>query len=121
MIPIDTPNITDGTANHVYSVVSIADYKSIRREAAAAADQPALLTISHQFSGVDLAHKVSSLVRFERTVEDAAGNQGLVEAYTILRWPDKITTAAIAQKTLNEMIAFWAVSGYKDRITNVEI
>jgi hypothetical protein len=93
----------------------------VRREAAAAADQPALMTISHQQSGSDLQHRVSTLVRFERIQEDAAGNQGSVEASLVFRWPDKIVTAAVAQKTLIELIAFLAISGYKDKLTNLEI
>lgn len=121
MIPIDTANITDGTDNHVYSIVSIEPYKSIRREAAAGNDQPALLTISHQRTGTGLTSRTRSLVRFDRTVEDADGNQATQSAYLVLEVPTKITSDASIGKTLNELVAFLAVSGYTGKILNEEI
>lgn len=123
MFPNDTPNITDGTNNHVYSLTSMGsgdEISSVRREAAAPADQPARLTIKHQTSGTDIGTKYSSLVRFDRVVEDANGNQGTVECYMVLRWPPKVCTAATAQKSINELVAFLGIAGYKDKITNLE-
>lgn len=123
MYPTDTPNISDGTVNHVYSLVSMGngeEISSVRREAAAAADQPATLTIKHQVSGKDLAVVNSSLLRFDRVVEDGDGNQGTVSAYLVLRWPPKVTTAAVAQKSVTELTSFLSIAGYKDKLTNLE-
>lgn len=120
--PVDTANISDGSANHVYSTIKMGENQimSVRRESAAPADQEALLTIKHQVIGTGLTAENSSLLRFDRVVEDASGNQGTVSAYMVLRWPPKITTAAVAQKSLNELVAFLAVAGYKDKFTNLE-
>lgn len=122
MYPTDTPNISDGSANHVYSLVKLGsdEISSVRREAAAPSDQPADLIIKHQTTGSDLKTVNSSLLRFDRVVEDADGNQGTVTCYLVLRWPPKITTAAQAQKSVNELVAFLAVAGYKDKFTNLE-
>jgi len=123
MYPTDTPNISDGTTNHVYSLVNLGaglDISSVRRESAAPADQPANLSIKHQTSGKDYGKVHSSLVRFDRVVEDATGNQGTVSAYMVLRWPPNVTTAAVAQKSVNELVSFLGISGYKDKLTNLE-
>lgn len=122
MYPTDTPNISDGTSNHVYSLVSLGADKveSVRRETAAAADQPAHLTIKHQVIGTGDSSVNSSLVRFDRVVERADGTQGTVSAYLVFRWPPKVCDAATAQKSLNELIAFLGIAGYKDKLTNME-
>lgn len=121
MYPTDTPAISDGTSTHIYSIVKMGDYECVRREAAAPSDQPSTLTIKHTVTGKGLAKQVSSLIRFDDVVEDAAGNQGIVSCYSVLKWPPNITTAATAQKTLNKKLAFWAIATYKDKATNLEI
>lgn len=122
MYPIDTAAISDGSATHIYSQVLMGQdrIESVRRESAAPADQKALLTIKHRESGKDEQTVVESVVRFDRVVEDANGTQGTVSAQLTLRWPNKIATAATAQKSLNELIAFFAIAGYKDKFTNLE-
>lgn len=123
MYPNDTPNISDGTSNHVYSLVSLGagkDISSVRRESAAAADQPATLTIKHQTTGKDLATTNSSLIRFDRVVEDAGGNQGTVSAYLVFRWPPKVTDAATALKSVTELVSFLGIATYKDKMANQE-
>lgn len=120
--PIDTAAITDGTNTHVYSTIMNGQdrIESVRREAAAPADQKALLTIKHREVGKDLQTNAESVIRFDRVVEDGSGNQGTVSAQLTLRWPVKVCSAATAQKSLNELIAFFAVAGYKDKFTNLE-
>lgn len=122
MYPLDTANINDGTSNHIYSLVKMGekDISSVRREAAAPADQPALLTIKHREVGSGVGTVQESMIRFERIQEDAEGNQGTASAQLVLRWPSKVCSAADAQKTLNELIAFFAVAGYKDKFTASE-
>lgn len=123
MYPNDTPNISDGSANHVYSLINMGSdngVASVRRESAAPADQPATLTIKHQVSGKDNSTVNNSLVRFDRVVENVAGEQGTVSAYLVLRWPPKIGTSAQAQAAVNELVAFLAIAGYKDKLTNME-
>lgn len=122
MYPNDTAAISDGTSTHVYSLQKLgdADIMSVRRESAAPSDQPAILTIKHREVNKGLATEAQSMVRFDRVVEDAAGNQGTVSCQVTLRWPTKVTTVAQAQKSLNEAIAFFAVSGYKDKFTAME-
>lgn len=123
MYPLDTPNISDGSANHVYSWISSGaggEISSVRRESAAPSDQEALLTIKHRTEGSGLTTRVSSVIRFDRVVEDGTGNQGTVGAQFTLRWPPKICTAATAQKSLNELLAFFAIATYKDKFTNLE-
>lgn len=122
MYPNDTANISDGSANHVYSLVKLGetDIMSVRRESAAPADQPATLTIKHREVGKGLQTEAQSMARFDRVVEDASGNQGTVTCQVTLRWPTKVTTVAQAQKSLNEAIAFMGVAGYKDKFTAME-
>lgn len=122
MYPTDTANISDGSANHVYSLVKMGETEisSVRRESAAPADQPATLGIKHREVGKGLTTEAQSMIRFDRVVEDASGNQGTVTCMVKLTWPNKVCTAATAQKSLNEALAFFAVSGYKDKFTNLE-
>lgn len=115
------PDLNDGTVDHDYSIVSIEPYKSIRREAAAALDQPALLTISHQTSGSGLATRTRSLVRLDRTVEDGDGNQGMQSAYLVIDSPDKITSTAILKNSVNELIDFLGTATYVDKLLAREI
>lgn len=122
MYPIDTAAITDGSATHVYNMVDLgkdpnADASSVRVESAAPADQAAKLTIKHKVVGKDLGEQTQSMIRFDRITEDANGNQGTVSCQLTLRWPHKIAAAATAQKQINELIAFFAVAGYKDKFT----
>lgn len=122
MYPNDTAAISDGAVTHVYSLVKLGekDIMSVRRESAAPADQPSLLTIKHREVGSGLTAEVQSVLRVDRVVEDAQGNQGTVSCQLTLRWPSKITTAVIAQKGINEVVSFLAVAGYKDKFTNQE-
>jgi hypothetical protein len=123
MYPNDTANISDGTSNHVYSLVTLGEKGQIaseRTEASAPADQPAKLTIKHKTVGTELATEAQSMIRFDRVVEDANGNQGTVSHQLTSRWPVKICTSATAQKGLNEMKAFFAVAGYQDKFYQQE-
>jgi hypothetical protein len=121
MYPTDTPAISDGTSTHVYSIVEIGANKCSRREAAAPSDLPAILLVQHQAIGKGVSKRTRSNVQFNRDVKDALGNYGTVKASFTLDWPSVITTAATAQKQLNELIAFFALPTYKDKLTNLEI
>jgi hypothetical protein len=121
MYPTTTPNISDGTDNHVYDVVAIGSYNCVRREAGAALDQPATLTVSHQHTGSGLSSKTRSLVRFDRVVEDGDGNQATQSAYLVVETPTKISSDASIKKTITELTSFLAISGYVDKLLNEEI
>jgi len=120
MFPIDTPNISDGVANHVYSLVEQGKYSTVRRETAAPSDQPATLAISHEETGTGLTTRYNTRVAFKRVFEDASGNQGAAEATLVFRWNPKIVTAANAQKSIVELVSLLAIAGYKDKLTNLE-
>lgn len=113
--------LNDGAANHVYDTVVTGDYKTVNREALAAIDKPATLTISHQQSGSGSTAKVRSLIRCDRVTEDALANQGLNVAYAVIEWNPKVTTAADVKKTIAELIAFLSASGFQDKILNLEV
>lgn len=121
MYPTTTPNIYDGTDNHVYDVVEIGSYRCVRREAGAPLDQPATLTVSHQHTGSGINTKTRSLVRFDRTVEDGDGNQATQSAYLVVETPTKISNDASIKKTITELTSFLAISGYVDKLLNEEI
>lgn len=118
MYPNDTPNISDGTSNHVYSLVNLGagpGVESVRRESAAPADQPAKLTIKHSTSGTGDATVNSSLLRFDRVVERADGVQGFDTTYVVKRFTPKVVDNAQAIKGLNEVVSFLGIAGYKDK------
>jgi hypothetical protein len=122
MLGIDTVALSDGTATHIYSLVKLYEneIKSVRREAAAGFNNPKLLTISHQESGSGLTAKVSSLVRFDRVVEDASGNQGTIEVYRVTRYSRNIATSAQVRELQVELNSFDAAAGYSDKQLNLE-
>lgn len=121
MLPNTTANISDGTANHVYDLRKTGDWSSTRYEAAAPSDQPATLEISHKEQGKGLKSTRSSLLRFQRVVEDADGNQDVIDAHLVVRYPTKIATTAQVLATTNEAINFFGVSTYKTQFLGGEI
>lgn len=121
MYPQDTPNISDGAANHVYSITQIGDRLSVRSEAAAPADQPANIRIRHEDIGTGISARRRSNVSFLRVVEDANGEQGNVIVSYVIDRPIKIATNAQATKTHTEFTNFMAIAGYVDKLLNAEI
>lgn len=122
MYPLTVTGISDGTATHDYAMVGWPkENATIRREAAAALDQPALLQVGHETSGKDLRMVTRSRVGFSRVVEDADGNQGTQEAYLVIVTPDKITTTASVKKTAMELLNFMGTSGILDQLLAREV
>jgi hypothetical protein len=120
--PSQIPDLNDGTVDHDYDLVDMSKpYFAVRREAAAALDQPATITISHQTTGSGLQTKTRSLVRLDRVVEDADGNQATQSAYLVVEVPEKITTTASVTKTVAELVDFLGTSGYVAKLLNKEV
>lgn len=113
--------VSDGSVNHIYDITSIGDGSSVRSDTTATLDQPALVTVKHQNLGKDLALRKRSLLRFDTTVEDAEGNQGVITAYTVVDVPSKIATQAQVLKVLAQQTNWLAVAGYKEKLLNGEI
>lgn len=120
MLPNDTANITDGTSNHVYGLTTVGVNSSVRSESAAPADQPATLSIAHQTSGKGVATVRRTKVRFDRTYVDG-DDSAKVSVYMVIEHPLQIATDAQVIKSVNELVALTAVSGYLAKIVGGEI
>lgn len=121
MLPNTTAAINDGSADHFYDLRIVGNNKSVRVESAAPVDQPANVTISHATTGSGLKTTRRSVVRFDRVVEDALGNQGTMSAYLVVSTPEKVVPAGQAGKTVAELLAFLGTSTYKSQFLNGEI
>lgn len=98
--------LSDGTANHVYSLVGMNLLDSTRRNASAPLDQPEEMKISHQVTGSGLSTVNRSRVQLVKVVEDGSGNQGEIKISLLCQLPAKITTAAAALLVAKQLVAF---------------
>jgi hypothetical protein len=114
----ETLTLNDGAADQVYSTVVTGDYKRIRRVPSSDLNTPKLLTISHQL--LEQGNLSRSLVRLDRTIEDAAGVRGVVSLQYVIVIPRNLAVEADVQKLVTQGAAFWATSGYVGKIVNLE-
>jgi len=105
-------------ANHVYSTVVTGDYRRVRRVANATLDDPELLTISHQLSKDGTQSR--SLVRFDTTVEDAAGTRGVISVQLVVVILRQQADPTAVKNVLKQLQNFLSASGYQDKIVNLE-
>jgi hypothetical protein len=121
MYPTLIEDINDGTVDHDYDIVEIGKYRSVRREAAAALDVPATMTIQHQETGTGLSRRIRTNVRFDTTVEDADGNQAVNTVSLVLDYRPGVTTEAQLQADLAKLQSFLGKTGFVGKLTNLEI
>lgn len=105
-------------ANHVYSVVVSGDYKRVRRVASSNLDTPELLTISHQVGKNQETSR--SLVRFDTSVEDAGGVNGVISVQLVVSIPRTIADPTAVKNVIKQLQNFLAASGYQDKLINLE-
>jgi hypothetical protein len=111
--------LADATpANHVYSTVITGDYRRVRRVASTNLDDPELLTISHQLNKDGTQSR--SLVRFDTTVEDAAGTRGVVSVQLVVVIPRQQADPTDVKHVIKQLQNFLSASGYQDKLINLE-
>lgn len=121
MFPNTIEDLTDGTTDHDYDLRSINGSQTIRADIAATQNEPATLTISHSKSGTGESQVQNSLVRFDRTVSDADGNQGVISAYLVLRNPVKTATAAQVLQVIKQLVDLLNTGTNATMVINGEI
>lgn len=111
--------LSDGTTNHVYSLVGMSLLDSTRRNAAATLDQPEEMRISHQITGSGLSTYNRSRVYLSKVVEDSEGNQGEIKVSLLVQVPAKVTTASAVLLVAKQMVAFMTDANI-GKVTNLE-
>jgi hypothetical protein len=115
----DELTLADATpTNHVYGRVVSGDYKTIRRVASSDLGKPELLTISHQLDKTGMNSR--SLVRFDTTVEDAAGVKGVISVQLVVGIPRDQADATAVKHVIKQMQNFLSTSGFQDKLINLE-
>jgi len=120
MFPATIPDLTDGTVDHDYDQQYSEGRKVVRKDIASTLDQPTLLTISHAETGTGQKARLDSLLRFDRSVADAEGNEDTVVVYLVIRNPIKVATAAQVKEVVSQMTDFLGTATYADKLINGE-
>lgn len=117
-------SLDDSVPNtYVYSQISLADAKSIRRDASRPLGQPRSLIISHSTNGTGMTAVDRHLVRLN-LVEEDSGSDDLAtvsaSAYVVLEVPRRIVTTTMVQYMIEQLLDFFGVQGNIDKILNSE-
>jgi len=117
----DDVTLNNGTADKIYSIISMAGGKSIRKDAAQELSAPKTLTISHQTNGTGTAAIARRMIRLDETFPDSDGEAETVSIHTVIT----VKTAGSAtkervQELMNEHSGFLVGVGNLAKVLNGE-
>jgi len=89
-----------------YSLITMADRKSIRRDTTAPLGEPSDLTISHSETKVNGEVHDRHLVRVDRTIVNTDGEAVTFSAYLVVQAPRKTATTVQVGDIVKELRSF---------------
>jgi hypothetical protein len=114
-------DLTDGTVDHNYEVLERIGREAKLKDIASSFNTPSYLTIGHQLVGSGLKEAQRTKLRFDRTVEDASSNRGVISVYTVITYPTRVATAAQVAEVLSQMTDFLGTGTYGAQLINQEL
>jgi len=104
-----------------YSLTSIVNGKSIRKDATAPLGEPSLLTISHQEVSRSGGTADRHLVRIDKTYPGTLPNPDVTcSVQLVIEVPREDVTAANVQDLVDQLESFLGTAGYVTKVLNSE-
>lgn len=113
--------LNNGTAAVSFDLRSTSIDASQYKDGSAALDLPHVINIKHTTQGSGLAMNRRTLVRIDRTVEDANGNQALLSVYMVAVIPEKVATSAQVTEQVTLLKDFLTEAGAIAKIVAADI
>lgn len=113
--------LNDGVNEHIYSLRSLENSKSLRSVAASGLATPKTMVISHQVNGTGITATDRHLVKLTEVKTDTEGVKlAAGEVYIVYSKPRSIITDSDIQDLQDELVAFITASGNLAKLLNGE-